>query len=415
MANTYKDRSGWIVEFRGLTGRRRTRVPHERTDAPSIEEERTLAQGYADECERYCRILMGSTLHPEDIAHAERLKAITASQADALRGGMPCPPPTPKRGPVTVLEAAGDHPATKREYTKDPIGFSRHRREVLTFCEWAKITYLKDLRLSHVEGWLKNLEGEGLAWDTRRHKILWIRRAAAMAPNHGLTDVLHSLKLDRRETSHSVEGWTLAELASGIVQLEAAGELRTLALLALGGFVGLRTTEIGRLRVEDFDFAAAVLEVGVRDRKTAASRRNLALPALVNAWCQQLAGGKISGPLFPAMKKSKSTERHINDNMFGRRFREKLATATGRDLAPKCLRKSFVRIALDAGLAPRDVESFLGHHQYSSKEITDVTLRHYWIKEQAEKLRPAAVKLNEILAKTLREIPTTRVIPIASA
>ena len=214
MASAFKDKHGWIADFRGLFApgrkRRRVRIPEQQLVHGDIDQ---AARAFAAECERYCRLLEGS---PGDsqIDHAVELGAVTKAQAHALREGLPMPIDAPKSHETHLMECWQAHPSTQREERNGPAEYDKHYRNLKRFIAWSGIVEASDLRLPTVQRWIDYLKGEGYEYSTRRHHLVPIRRAAMMGARlHGFIDPVARLKLDEDSDPPPVEVWTLAELA----------------------------------------------------------------------------------------------------------------------------------------------------------------------------------------------------------
>ncbi|MCX6911361.1 MAG: tyrosine-type recombinase/integrase [Verrucomicrobia bacterium] len=94
-----------------------------------------------------------------------------------------------------------------------------------------------------------------------------------------------------RVKTGEVEIFTPAEMSA----LLKAADADTLPLLALGGFAGLRTAEIGRLQWKDIDLIHGLITVSAAKAKTA-SRRIIPIQQNLSRWLQPWANA--SGPVF---------------------------------------------------------------------------------------------------------------------
>ena len=364
MASAYQDRSGWTAVFRGFHGKpRKARIPKNRAQG------RIEARAYADECDRYCRILEQSD-NPSatDLVHALRLKAITLEDQRLISTGkVPLPS---DNGRLTLYAANKRHPSTRREA---PTEQDRHSRGLDLFQRYCGIRFVDEVTLDLVQDYIESMSRSGFSWDTRRHRLLPIRRACKMGTMAGIPDQLAGLMLDRRETAPVVEVWTLPELLQAVHALDGPAR----AAVALGGFIGLRPSEIERLQPEDR--MEDVLQVGARQAKNTASRRALPLPAIMIEWLQLPVNGQKS---------------------LGTWLKPILAKVTGRELPVKCLRKSFATWAIRSGIPVHHVEAYLGHKQSG---VAEVTGRHYLADMQVEELRPVAARINLALESSLAE------------
>jgi integrase len=392
MPSIFHDKSGPIASFRavGAPGRvkRRVRVPADRRDDP---------EGFAAECDSYCRLLEKARMPAAGvITEAERLGAITASQAAALRlqrGGDMTTIPSQS---LTILQAARSHPSSQKEAAKDVSAALRHERHLGEFMAWAKVQRLDQVTLSLAQSWVAELRARNLSWDGRRHALLWLRRATRMGATVGMADQLNELLRDERDQDQrGPEAWTLTELTTGFRALE--NDPRARAALALGGFLGLRPSETIRVRVGDL--AEGRLMVGQADRKNAASRRLLPLPRIVAEAVSRLALGRSpSEPLIRSLKTRGRAGGAFDAVGFNHWLGPVLEAATGRRLPPKALRKSFTSWAFRAGLPPQHVEAMLGHKTALASAVTG---RHYLAELACAELQPTALRIEEIIRKAL--------------
>jgi integrase len=411
MASAYFDKihAQWIVSYRGphqvLKQRTRRRV------RGSGDWSKAQADAYAAECDRYSRLVEGLPTRG-DLDHAEHIGVIAPAQAETLRTGLLLPPPGPgERDPFkpwTILEAAEVHPSTQHDRTRAPTEYRKHRRYLQRFIIWSGLERLDQLSLEAVTRWVSHMRAQGWAWDTRRQHLLYLRRACRMAASvAGLPDILGELTLDRREQSSHVEAWTLDQVLTVARQLAArdpdAITRRGLAVLALGAGLGLRPTEMIRLRVEHL--AGDVLRVGVVSRKNAASRRDLPIPARLLPWIETMTrdpetgeGRPAGAALLPGRNHGKPLTAHALDAWWAKEIAPKFDSPGPL----KNLRKTFATAAIELGVDPHLVESYLGH---VSGLVAAVTSRHYLAAARVAQLRPLAARLDEACAKRLKKSP----------
>jgi integrase len=105
-----------------------------------------------------------------------------------------------------------------------------------------------------------------------------------------------------RVKSGEVEIFTPKEMAA----LLAAADAEALPLIALGGFAGLRTAEIGRLDWKDMNFPEGIITVSAAKSKTA-SRRIVPIQPNLTQWLAPWA--KAAGPVFQPRDPSKIEKR----------------------------------------------------------------------------------------------------------
>lgn len=412
MASVYLDKrtGGWIADFRGVhmpaRPRRHVRIPAARAW------DKVSAQMFADECDHYARIIEGGAHTPADVTHARSLGVITAAHADQLRHLLPSSTVAGERDPFkpwTLVEAAETHPATRREKATRPADYRKHLAQLEAFATWSGITRLTDLTMDHAARWVEYLRGQGRSWDTRRHHLLYIRRAARMAAAvAGLPDVLGEIILDRNDQRAAPLVWSLAELVAVAAELEAGHlvmERRGPLVIALGGFLGLRPTEIIRIRVGHV--AGDVLKVGAEQRKNDASSRHLPMPASMLPWLAEACRDPKTGEPRPAEawlipgRCGHSLSPHALDAWWQQyvapRFRE--------PLPPKHLRKTFSTWTSEGGIEARFFEAYMGHRL---SDVAAVTGKHYLAAARVPILRPAALAMDAIIAPALAEARSRR-------
>ena len=408
MASAYLSGATWIVEFRALSAKasRRVRIPAKQVPAVDNRANRKAAQAYADDCERTVRVLE-STLILDLVERARTLKAITAADAARLRGEAPPPTPPPK---PEILLAAERHPASQAEPL---IESEKHRRWLVRFVTWAQISHPRQLTLALVERWIAHLIAEGYAWDSRRHALLWIRRACALGASEGRPDPLAGFRLDRRRTGQRTANVALDR--SGLIRLLAAldpghitarryrdGEAvqvpdhRPRLAAALGAALGLRPSETFRLRVRDCDLDRQALSTG---EKNEASVRVLPLPLILCQWLQPLLTGRNPDDLV-FITESPRGARPFTATTWTQWLGPLLRTHTGQEtIQAKSLRKTFATWAARDRWPAIELEAFLGHE---SSQVASITARHYLADYQLDELRPAALRIDRLLREALQ-------------
>lgn len=394
MSSAFQDRKGWIVSFRppALSGRARRRFRIPARELRAAADPAALARERAAACERLSRLLDVPVAHdPRRVREALALGVLTEPEARRLLGALP-PPPAPAF--PTLEELARQHPATQREKANDPDSYLRHVRELREFVAWSGVRRIDELALPVVLGYIAHLAAEGRSYYGRRHRLTLIRRAARMGVSCGFPDALAGIVLDRAEAPPEPAAWTFEELVAGLRLLRDEGRGRSLAATALGGLMGLRSSEAFRLRVGDVGEA---LRVGAHGRKNLASRRDLPIPAVVRPWLEALVSGRSAeAPLLCTHHRGKPGP--FSRATYGHWLGPTLARATGRALPPKCLRKTFATWALDAGLDERLLEAWLGHR---SGLVAAVTARHYLQKVQARRLVEFAEAISGLVSPLL--------------
>ena len=383
-----------MLSFRPLNeAKRRTtiRVKASALPAGDLAQQKAIADQLAAECESYCRRLeLGVTV--PDIEHALAIRAITKIQAAALMRGLPAPAARAVKVERLTLEAAATmHPSTQRTPMEQRWQYFEYLRQFATF---AGVEHVADVTLDMVQRWIADLTRRFPSWDTRRHHLMYLRRATRMGATQGMPDVLGDLVLDRRGRQPVVRAWSLDELALGAVKTSDA---RVLAAIGLGGFLGLRSSEIFRVRCGDLrkDDRLAIGLDEDREAKNQPSRRLLPVPPTVARWIREVAKDRPAGeallrtkpgrPPNPnakprpsrarpeAMKRSRDAKDFTAETYAKWVARHMAAWAGGRQRA-KGLRTSCASWATRLGHDRDHVEIILGHESESESSVTG---RHY--------------------------------------
>lgn len=432
MAYASRDRDGWIADFRPLVPtpgkRHRRRVPRERLRGQT--DEASAAQAWAQACEAACTLLRAGTYTAADVQHALELGAIEGDQATSLLDGRVRPAAEP--APVSIEDAALAHSATKAM----PIAKRwRYLKLLAGFTQRLGSTRLDHLTLQAVEDEVAHLKGLGWRWDSRRHALMFVRRAAAMMPALiNRPDPLASIRrLDRRAPGEEPvpEAFSVDELAAGLVWCER--ELATLAAAAtaasadekpirrlereahmhrarclraaivLGGFCGFDPKETYSPRCGSL--VDGMIETG---SKNSYRRRTLPVPATALPWLVEIVRNRgADEQLLRTHRFGRDGDAvvHVYGNFsapsWSRWAPPLLAAACGRRLAAGCLRKSFATWAFAPayGLPPQHVEAYLGHRH--SALIREVSTRHYRARWLAEQLRPTTLQIDAVLRTAL--------------
>lgn len=300
---------------------------------------------------------------------------------------------------ITIMEAALRHPATVREAGSCQRDFRRHERDVKVFVRRTGIKFLSDLTIEGALDYIAAMRREGMSYTTRRHAMLWIKRAAAMAPSYGLENVLGEIKLDRNGGAvQPVEALCLAEIASRIDAALALEDRRVAGIIALGVTCGLRPTEICRLRQGDLDCEAATLQVGTGAAKNASSVRLVPVSRIAVGIVRPLLDKDRDAPIFT---NGKVGIRPIDIYKLSKLITPHLIAR------PKVLRKSFATIAaLELRVDERVVEGMLGH-AYSG--FAQVTRKSYLARARVEQLKPAAEAFDAGFARVAKEMKLERI------
>lgn len=393
MASGFKDNKGWIASFRGADGnRKRVRIPD------GCVETKEEADAYAQECERYVKRI-GKAIAPDldDIDHALKLKAISEKHADDYRKSAPITSAARPES-LTIEDAWERHPSTLREGTTDGKAYTRHLKHLREFCEFYSVTKLKDVTLAMVQDWILRKRVAGVSFDGRRHMVLSIKRACQMGATAGLPNPVAGFRLDYRERSKGIDAWSLKEIAQAARVFADQFDNRALSALGMGALMGLRPSEIIRARVIDVE--GDLLHIGREEAKNDASVRSLVIPPAMLPWIRaQIKGKKALEPIVaPAQRRTKKRIESYDPDSFRAWFRPNMAAASGRDLYPKALRKTFATWTLDAGIDTVWIERYLGH---TLSGLSRVTSKHYLGKADLNNMRKAAEQISEAFTSAL--------------
>lgn len=283
----------------------------------------------------------------------------------------------------TLVEAAQAHPATTHEERHYPADYRRHAKSMAAFVRFSGSPLLRELRVEKASKWVEKMKADGLGFESRRHALLFLRRASALAPNYGFTDVLNGLRLDRREQIPEINALDAESMRSLQSEADKMVETRWSAAIALMGFMGLRPSEVVRLKVSDIE-ADGTLNVGARRSKNESSRRSLPIPAVVAKRLEPMAAMVDPDQSLLGFNASESS----NICMLSRGIKRILRAARFDSFAAKDLRKSFTTICInELGVDPVLVEGFLGHKHPAA---LGVTRRHYLRSVNAKRLNPVA-------------------------
>lgn len=415
-------RYSWRIVFRPVgsvdgNDRRRVCVPPESLSyvKPTDTEQkaRQAVLSLANECDDICRLIELNP-RPDLIERGLKIGALTEAEADALKAGKKiirvagsaqiaeAAHVSPKKRPITpVLTAAEACPSSQTEMAEDPESAKKHRAAIMEFVRFSGVNDIAKVRVDHITAWLESLKSRGLSYDGRRHKLLWLKRACFMAPSFGCLNVLpRGLKLDKRTKKRIGAGdvWSLSELCEAAVFFIRTGDARRLAALALGGFMGLRNSEIARAKVGDVRpfMDGYTLSIGERQFKTENSVRELPVPICVFEFIKPLVSSR---PPDSAIIEPISQYAHFSENNFGRWFRERMRNATQKQLPTKHLRKSFSTWTIRAGLPVRHSERYTGHVSSVSGATVE---RHYLGQADVLELRETARKMDGLISAGIK-------------
>lgn len=400
MASVYQDkqRGGWRAEYRPMNAvpgsrARRLRVPKQVWEA--VDDPRAACLEWASRGEGLCRTLeRGGT--KADVREALEAGFITKEQADMLALSIRVPiTKVSKEHRLSLFDAARNHPASLRERQRSRLDMVRYHEQCLNrYIEWSGQKYVSDLTLDKVVAWIDHMKQEGLSYDTRRHALIWLRRASNYGKTNGHPDILSGLKLDEQPQDVEVHAPEMKDVVLAYQAIERRGKVA----IALMAFMGLRPSEACRLIGSDV--RDDVLSVGVRERKNRSSRRDLPIPHAILPLIAEAASAGEDEPLFKAQPRRGGTG-FFNHNSLAHWMKPRLAPHLGKASSPKLLRKSFASWAVRGGINPHCVEHFMGH---STSQVTAVTARHYLTIAQAMHYRADAQRISDMLESLLTPI-----------
>ena len=411
MASVYLSGRSWVARYVPVHGKlvKARRVPRSVAPAEDTPAASKLALGWAAECERYCRLLENQPL-PDQVRHAQELGIIPDDRAEQLLSGPSANvlPTLPDPSLVTLLDAAQAHPSSQREPLAEQV---KHLRGLNNFIAHAAIDRLDQLTVDQVLAYVDHLKEKKKAWDSRRHALLWIRRASSMAPSYRQHDLLRDLHIDSRVQAEAPEiaALTLDQLRATLAAVAPSQDkpdIRPRVAIALGGLLGLRPSECYRLQVGDIDLVNAVIRIGVREAKNASSRRDLPLPPTLVTWLSPMVANRPAAALLIECRgfhwHTKTRDGVWTASTYTQWLGPILRTASGAEVPAKTLRKTFATWAVER-LSLAQLEAFLGH-RFSG--ASDVTARHYLARLAVEKLRPAAAIIEQsILSPIMTAAP----------
>ena len=196
---------------------------------------------------------------------------------------------------------------------------------------------------------------------------------AAPTPAHARRALqLRAISREQFDAIMAGEPFDLHDPAAGLTLARAA------AVILLGGFAGLRPTEILRVLPADLDVPTSILHVGQRQAKNNPSVRSIPLAPEVARRLEPL--------LSPALFLNRNRQRPMNEASLRHYMSTRLA-ATGLLLPPKYLRKSFVSALKHAGARPDLLERYIGH---AISDQSAVTAQSYLADYDAIQLQPIA-------------------------
>jgi len=392
MASVFKDsktKGAWIASFKPYGWRKG--MPYKQKYVGIRPKKQALSM--AREFEYICSELQTGDPSQEIIAKAIKKKLITPDQAETFadRGVLP----EMDLGRPTIKKCYDDHPTTRHEDFHSPRAKKQHDRDLKIFKDWAGVEFQDQVTFDMVVRYQEYLVDQGLSWETRRHRLSVIRRACAMAARqYGMADPLYRSRINPRrgnEQIRKVETFQLGDLHRACRQ---DLEPRQRAVIILGGFHGLRSSEIFRVQAGDYDPRTRTLTVGLRERKTSTSYRQLPLAKTASLWMRRLTRSMDPEELLvhPASWCERGDGKFRSDT-FGSWCAKWLPEATGRQLPPSALRKTWATEARRRRIEGWLIDLYMGHQP---RDVAAVTTQHYTDLDHHE-LLPVAEEIQKWL------------------
>jgi integrase len=383
-ANWDAKQSTWILTFRPAPGADRRRKRLTRLESQQLD--KGAADRLARMIEDAFNELAAHGPRPELLALLRRHGVLGERDAVRLSCLSSAAEETARVVGPSLRDAALASQLARREADRSPADYRRHLRELEEFIEASGVALASDLRAHHVEAWVATLRERGLAWDSRRHRLLYLRAACAQAARWGFADALVGLRLDAPDDAEPQRAASLLEIREAIAKAREASPRLAVAVIVMGA-MGLRPSEALRLKCIDCYATdeGLALRVGARERKTRASRRDL---PVAEAWRGDFAAvlGEPDAALIASERGG-----HLCKWAFGRM----VSALLPEDLPAKALRKGFASVAgWDVGLQPWEIDAFLGRALSGLAAVSD---RAYVARANVARLRPAA----EAMARAL--------------
>lgn len=250
------------------------------------------------------------------------------------------------------------------------LGYSRATRQAYAadLREWAGWLDAHDVapfdaHRAHVEAFVRGLEDRGRAKTTITRKLAALAGFYAYALDEELIGRSPVARVRRPQVADDSQrlGLDRGELRDLIAAAAGSGP-RDLALVLLLGLNGLRVSEVVGAKVRDLGTAR-----GHRTLAIVRKRQKLATVPLaprtaeaVDAYLAGRAEEELQRPDAPllATRTGMAVDRHAAGKTIRRLA---VAAGIGKTISPHSLRHSFVTLALDAGVALRDVQDSAGH------------------------------------------------------
>ena len=224
------------------------------------------------------------------------------------------------------------------------------------FCAAHGLHPIDGIRRTHVELYMRALEGQALANNTRGRRLCSLKSFFGWYFDEELVPGNPAARVRPPREEHPVmpamnrhEAHRFAQAAEDDPDPYCAGALHLLLL------AGLRVSEACSCNATDLTIHQWVGVLNVRGKGD--KLRQVELPARAMAALHGALAGRTTGPLLLNQAGRRITRENIRRQITRVSRRADVRT----DLSPHCLRRSFIQIALDAGAPVRDVQLHVGH------------------------------------------------------
>lgn len=169
----------------------------------------------------------------------------------------------------SVLDLIEEHVADRKAAQTEEAYQSNIRRVLTLFGEATRGIMLPDIRTEQIDSWLQGVEWEPITKKNARQRLVtfsrWAKRHGYLSLDSRVFEAARFFRIVQRDA----EIFTPDEMRR---LLEAAGNNPILPLLAIGGFAGMRYTEIIRLEWKEVLWDRGLIEVKGYKSKTRARR-----------------------------------------------------------------------------------------------------------------------------------------------
>lgn len=249
-------------------------------------------------------------------------------------------------------------PATRRTYRAGLKQWFAH-------CDQFGVDVLQ-VRRPVIDVWLRDLEDRGLAANTRLLRLTAIKSFYGWCYDEQLTEGNPAGRVkgpqQERPEMPALSRSQAHRFAATADTLPLAGTVASMHLMLLAG---LRAAEVCSLDVDDIRTDGWVQVADVLGK--GAKRRRVELPPRVAHAVGAAVGTRQLGPLILNDAGNRITTSNL-------KYRVNVVAAAAdidKHLSPHCLRRSFIQLALDAGVPVRDVQLVVGHSDSATTATYD--------------------------------------------